>query len=222
MTVYRFKDLGFKPPAGASVIKARDAKMLGDADALLNDAQRTANEIIENAKVHFETERARGFKEGCAAAELDAVDRLVSEHRQLDRKLGEVEADLAQLVSTCVRKILSSFSDTELAEDVVRNALTEMRRENKVQIRLPQALMAAFQSRVTGLVEAYPEIELIDLIEDASLTPPNVIVESFIGRIECDLGKRLEALDAVIARVAAGVSGASNAGHVNAGQADEE
>ncbi len=212
MTMYRFKDLSFKPPSGASLIKSRDAGLLGDADALLKEAQRKADDIIQNAQTHFEAERERGLTEGRAAAELKALERLASEHRQLDQKLGEIEASLAGLVSACVRKIIQSFNDTQLAEDLVHSALTKMRRENKVQIRLPHALMADFQSRVGGLVDTFPEIELIDLIEDASLTPPNAIVESFIGRIECDLGKQLEDLDKVILRVAKGLSNAQTEG----------
>lgn len=202
MQVYRFKDLGFQLPEGSGLIKADAAADLGRANDVVATAEERAAQIVEDAKQHFESERARGFREGQDAAKQEALDRLLTEHQTLEQRLSAMESSLARLVTASVRKIVSSFNDADLAEALVHSALGKVRRENRVQLRVPETLTEAFKSRVDRLIAAFPEIEFIDLVEDPTLVAPNIILETAVGRIDCDLSTKLDDLDRLVTQTA--------------------
>ncbi|WP_199823850.1 hypothetical protein [Labrenzia sp. OB1] len=183
---------------GTSVIKARDFDTLGDAQSVVLAAKSKARQIIEDAEKTYEREKERGYQDGRDLAEKEALGRLLSEQSYLDGKLKDLETDLAKLVKFLVRKVIAGFDDTAIIESVTASALQKMRRENSVQIHLPTSLVEGFEPIVGRLKEAFPSIQTVEIVEDSDLAPPNLIVESRTGRVECNLALELDALDTVI------------------------
>ena len=202
MEIYRFKNLDFRLPQGSGVIKAAQAAKLTAANDIVTSAEAHAAQIIEEAKQHLEDERKRGFVEGQKAAEAAALDRLMQEQATLDACLRDTEESLARLVLASVRKIVHDFDDLELAQSLIKTGLTRVRREKRVQIRVPEALTDALKARLDELLKAFPHIEFMDLIEDPVLEAPNIIIETAVGRIDCDLSGKLEHLEKAITQVA--------------------
>ncbi len=207
MSIYLLKDLDHKLAQGTAVIKRDDFSKVEHANELVRNAEIRAAEIIADAERHFQSEKKRGFTEGMEQSNRDAFERLLNEQLALDKKLSIIEGSLSSLVNACVRKLISTFSNTELAEATTRNALGKMRRENRVQLRVPIDLVAGFKKRVDVIVQDFPEIELIEVLEDSSLVSPNVILESSIGRIDCNFDNKLEDLEILLTRITAHLSG---------------
>ncbi|MEM8796785.1 MAG: type III secretion system stator protein SctL [Pseudomonadota bacterium] len=207
MTYYRLSEIGFRLENGSGIIKAEDADALSQANTIVSDAEARARQIVADAEEHFELEKKRGFEVGQQMAERDAFERLVNEQISLDKGLAEIESSLAHVVVTSVRKIIAHYDDAQLAENMVATALMKMRRQKRLQLRVPPELMSGFEARVQKLVDSAPEVEIIDLIEDASLDAPNVVLESRIGRVDCNLGEKLEELELVIGKITRGLSG---------------
>ncbi len=136
-------------------------------------------------------------------AKLEAAERLLQESGMLDTKLREVERDLVHVVSASVRKLIDTFDDVARAEAVVRGALRQMRREKKAELRVSSEQLAHFKSSIGGIIKEFPEVELVDVIEDATLTSPQVVLETSIGRVEGDFGTRLAELEEIIRTAAA-------------------
>ncbi|MEL6838995.1 MAG: type III secretion system stator protein SctL [Pseudomonadota bacterium] len=203
MEIYRFKELGFRLPQGSGLIKAVDAAKLTAANDIVTSAQTHAAQIIEDAKQHLEDERKRGFAEGQAAANKAALDRLMQEQATLDANLTGIEKSLARLVLASVRKIVHDYDDLDLAEALIHSGLTKVRREKRVQILVPEALTDDLKARVDSLLAAFPQIEFMEVVEDPTLQAPNVIIETAIGRIDCDLSVKLDHLKTAIMEVAA-------------------
>ncbi|WP_341367285.1 type III secretion system stator protein SctL [Yoonia sp. BS5-3] len=203
MDIYRFKKLGFRLPQGSGLIKASEAAKLSAANDLVASAEAQAAQIVEEAKQHLEAERERGFAEGQKAAEQAALERLLTEHATLDAHLSEIEESLARLVLVSVRKIVHGFDDISLAEALIQSGLTKVRREKRVQIRVPEALADTLRERIDALMAAFPAIEFMDVVEDPALRAPNIIIETAVGRIDCDLDAKLTHLDDALTEVAA-------------------
>lgn len=197
---YRLKELGFRLAQGGHVIPADEFDAIEEAARLMRDAEERSAGIIADAKIVYEQEKLRGYEDGLENARLEAIKRLIDEHRILDRALQEVAQDLSILVSSCVRKLIDGFADTARVESIVRIALGKMRREKRVEMRVSPALCPFLRSSVDALRNDFPEIELIDVIEDEALASDQVIVETSLGRVDGNLGQRLEELDLVIRR----------------------
>jgi type III secretion protein L len=109
-----------------------------------------------------------------------------------------VERDLAAVVAASVRKLIDTFDDATRAEAVVRGALRQMRREKKAELRVSTEQLAHFRDAIGAIIKEFPEVELVDVIEDTSLTAPQVVLETSIGRVEGDFGQRLKELDEIL------------------------
>jgi len=203
--IYSPKNVNLSVSKGNGVIKAREYEELDEAHSIVRAAEEKAAEIVEEARTRYQSEKERGYREGRELADKDAFSRLVAEQVHLDRKLADLEKSLAGLVKTSVRSILAGFDDMALAESITLTALQKMRRESHLQIRLPHELIKDFEPVARKLKAAFPEVEAVELIEDGSLTPPNLVIESGTSRIECDLGRKFDELDALIDRTAAGL-----------------
>ncbi|MEL7390233.1 MAG: type III secretion system stator protein SctL [Pseudomonadota bacterium] len=208
MDVYRFKELGFQLPQGSGVIKASKADELNVAHDILTTAKAKATEIIEDAKTFLENEKQRGFAEGQSAANAAALERLLCEQATLDASLSEIEQSLAGLVLASVRKIIHDFSDVALAEALIHNGLNTIRREKRAQVYVPETLTDEMKTRIDSFMAASPHIEFMDVIEDPALTPPNIVIETPIGRIDCNLNNKLDDLAASITNAATNHSAA--------------
>jgi len=198
VSYYRLNDLGFRLAAGAHVVSRAELGALEEATQLVEQAQAKAAEIVKQAQDAHRREMQRGYDEGRARAEIESVERLIAESRVLDRGLERVEKDVVKLVMECVRKIIDGFDEQARAEGIVRGALRKMRREKRVELRAPSGLHAFLRGRIDAIVKEFPEIDLIDVVEDSSLDPAQVIIETSIGRVDGNLSQRLEDLEAVI------------------------
>jgi type III secretion protein L len=195
---YRLKDLGFRLAAGANVVPRAEFAAVADATQLVADAEAKAAEIIKAAEAAFAQEKLRGYEAGLAQAQVESVERLVSESQVLDSSLMVIERDLAKLVAAGVRKIIEDFDDQSRAEAVVRSALKQMRQEKRAQLRAPTGLYEQMRARIGVIVKEFPEVDLIDVVEDTTLEPTQVIIETSVGRVDGNLSHRLDELETVI------------------------
>jgi type III secretion protein L len=191
---YRLREIGVRLASGAHIIPAADFAAIEEARSVVAAAEDRGREIVEGAKKICEEEKLRGYRDGQQQARLEAVERLLAEARTLDSGLQAVERDLAHLVEACVRKIIYGFDDAARAEAAVRQALAKMRRERRVELRTPPALYAFFRATIDAIRREYPEIELIDVVQDESLDAEQIVVESSIGRVDANLGQKLREL----------------------------
>jgi type III secretion protein L len=195
---YRLKELGYRLPAGAQILSKEEFAPIEATTTLLTDAEARAKAIVAEAETAYQRECVRGYEDGLAKAKLDAAERLLQESGMLDAKLREVERDLVHVVSASVRKLVDTFDDTTRAEAVVRGALRQMRREKKAELRVSPEQVGHFKLSIASIIKEFPEVEMVDVIEDTTLTAPQVVLETSIGRVEGDFGQRLIELEEIL------------------------
>jgi type III secretion protein L len=192
---YRLRDFGFALAAGGYVVPRSEFTAIEEATALLEQAEATCAEIVEQARETYESEKRRGYEEGLASARVEVISQLLRESSELDRGLRAVERDLAAIVAECVHKLLLGVDDAIRAEAVVRAALRQMRREKRAELRVPSALYPHFKERIDDILKEFPEVELVDVVEDRALEPTRVIFETAIGRVDGNIAQRLDDLE---------------------------
>ncbi|MDO1583183.1 type III secretion system stator protein SctL [Rhizobium oryzicola] len=206
---YRLNTLGFRLPSGPHVIRRDAFEAVAASEALLQEADRRAAEIIAGAEAAFESEKRRGFEEGLRAARREAAARLFSENLILEQKLAAVETELADLVVAAMRCLLEDFDDRTKAEALVRTALRRMRREKRGELRVSPEQATEMKSSITRIISEFPEVDLVDVVEDESLSAPNIVFETAIGRVDGDLGRTCSELEIAIRAAVTGAVGAS-------------
>ncbi|WP_181705357.1 type III secretion system stator protein SctL [Chthonobacter rhizosphaerae] len=195
---FRVSHLGFSLPAGSAVLKAAEVEAVEAADTILATAEARAAAIVAEAEAAFAREVERGYRKGLADADVAAVDRLIAESAALNQTLRAVEHDLARVVVACVRSLVEDFDDAAKAEALLRSALKQLRREKRVQLRVSPRQVAHLRAALERIQPEFPEIELVDVVEDHALVAPRLIVEAPVGRVDADIGDRLDELERLI------------------------
>lgn len=197
-TFYRLKAFGHGLAAPAGVVKAAALEELGQAGDVLAEAERQAAQLIADAQVVYESEKRRGHAEGRAAADAERAIRMIEDLGRLDSRLADLESELGGVVFASVRQIIAGFEDEALAEQVARSAIASMRSEKRGQLFVSTAALKHTQAALVSILEGFPEIELVDVIEDPELNAPDVRLESAMGVVTFVLDDTLAALQRLL------------------------
>lgn len=191
---YRLQAFGHGVAATGGVIKAAAMAELGQAGDILAEAERQAEAMRAEARRVYESEKLRGHAEGRAEADAERAVRMIEDAARIDARLADLEGELGGVVFACVRQIIQGFEDEALAEQVARSALASMRSEQRGQLHVSTAALKDTRAALPGLLKEFPEIELIDVIEDVDLKAPDVRLESAMGVVTFVLDDALDAL----------------------------
>lgn len=204
---YRLSELGYRLAPGMQILPPEAFAPIPAATALLRDAEARAAAIVAEAEAEYHRRSQAGYEEGLARARLEAIERLLREEGALDAGLRTAETALARVVTTCVRRLVDSFDDDDRAVAAVRGALRQMRRERRAELRVAPGQYAVLKARLDGIVADFPEVELVDLVADPALEPPQIVLESRIGRVAAAVDAGLDELEAILRAAAAGGAG---------------
>jgi type III secretion protein L len=193
-TFYRLQAFGHGVDARHGVIKAGDLAELGQAGDILAEAERQAAALRAEAQQVYEAEKLRGHAEGRAEADAERAIRMIEDVARIDARLADLESELGGVVFAAVRQIIQGFEDEALAEQVARSALASMRKEQRGQLHVSTAALRHTRAALPTVLKDFPEIELVDVIEDPELTAPNVRLESAMGIVTFVLDDTLDAL----------------------------
>ncbi len=191
---YRLQAFGHGVAVTGGVIKAAAMDELGQAGDVLAEAERQAAELRAEAQRVHASEKLRGHAEGRAEADAERAVRMIEDTARIDARLADLESELGGVVFACVRQIIQGFEDEALAEQVARSALASMRSEQRGQLHVSTAALKHTRAALADVLRDFPEIELIDVIEDADLQAPNVRLESAMGVVTFVLDDALDAL----------------------------
>lgn len=186
---------------GQKVIRAADFAAWGDAQALLESARQQADAIIAGAAAKLEAERQRGYEEGLTEARMEQAEKMIDTVSHTIDYFARVESDMVSLVMAAVRKIIDGFDDTERVLIVVKNALSVVRNQKQMTLRLHPQQVDVVRSRVNDLLAAYPGVGYLDIVGDGRLSLESCILESDIGLVEASIEGQIKALEAAFQKV---------------------
>ena len=112
-----------------------------------------------------------------------------------------VENDVVALVMGAVRKIIDGYDDNERVMMVVRGALSVVRNQKQMTLRVPPERLDSLRARVNELLAAYPGVGYLDMVADARLKGDACILESEIGLVEASMDGQITALEGAFRKV---------------------
>lgn len=179
---------------GQRILRAADVGAWADARALLEAAH-------QQAQQEREEERQRGYEEGLAQARMEQAEKMIETVSRTIDYLAHVESDMVHLVMGAVRKIIDGYDESEQVLIVVRNALTVVRNQKQMTLRLHPDQVEAVRSRVNEVLSGFPGVGYIDIVADGRLELGACILESEIGLVEASIDGQVRALEAAFQKV---------------------
>lgn len=189
------------------VLKADDYVVYLEAQEIIKAAQQQAAETADEARKAYEHEKKRGYQDGMAESKAEQTEHMLKVVSKTINYLSDIEDTLANILISCVKKIIGEYNQEDLALSLVKNALQHVRNEKHVTIRIPPAQYSAVQARLNTILAEYKGVGFIDLVADPRLSVGDCIMESEIGVVDASvdvqlmaLQKRFDSLKSIVAR----------------------
>jgi type III secretion protein L len=174
------------------VLKAEHFVAFRDAQELVADAQTQHETIIASAQAAYEAERRRGYADGLAEAKREQAGSMIEIVCHTVEYFSRVESRMVDLVLDSVRKIVGDFDDRTRVVAVVRGALSLVRTEKHLLLRVHPDQVEAVRVKLTDLLSVFPAIEFIDVCGDAGLAQDACAIESDIGIVEANIPNQID------------------------------
>ena len=186
----------------AQVLKSADVVCALEAETVLADAKRRAQEILAEAQKTYDEEKARGRAEGLAEAQGEVAEQILKVVSRSVDYLAGAEADVARVVLTCIRKILGDFPEEELVVREARAALQVVRNEPRVTLRVSTDVETPVRDRIGEILSGNGEVSFLEIVGDEGMERGSCRLESEAGVVDASIEQQLHALEeALNARV---------------------
>ena len=177
------------PSAGTRVLKASEAAVLLEANAVLDAARERVADMERKAGEAYERRREEGYRDGVEEGRLETVLSSVE-------YIEGIEATLVNVVAVAVRKVIGEIDENERIVRIVRNALVTVRNQQHVTIRVAPADEKAVREGLASMLASVPGgASFLDVVPDARLERGACLLESELGVVDASLETQLKALE---------------------------
>ncbi|MDR0674486.1 MAG: HrpE/YscL family type III secretion apparatus protein [Zoogloeaceae bacterium] len=195
--LFQFVEKRFSPAPGQSIIKADEAALFFEAEALLGVARAEEERIRASAEEIYKSRHEEGYREGLMAGKMEYSAKIVETVMRSVEYLESLETSLVRLVGEVTRKLIGEMDHEEVIVRLVRQALNSARSERRVLIRVSARDEAAVRRDLALLLQQRDggAAGFLDILPDPELPPGACILESEMGVIEASLETQLKNLE---------------------------
>ena len=180
------------PSAGTRVLKASEAAVLLEANAVLDAARERVADMERKAGEAYERRREEGYREG----RLEHAEKVMETVLSSVEYIEGIEATLVNVVAVAVRKVIGEIDENERIVRIVRNALVTVRNQQHVTIRVAPADEKAVREGLASMLASVPGgASFLDVVPDARLERGACLLESELGVVDASLETQLKALE---------------------------
>jgi len=171
------------------------SRLLFEAGTIVRDAERRADEVIEQA-------RTEGYAQGLAHAQSLMAQHLLDAQRQAHEFLEASQQRIVALAVAILERIAPALGEPQVVAALVEEALSALQAEKYLRIRVTDPAADATQEMLERWRREHPQVETAQVLADPHLAPFTCVVESELGRIEAGLSAQLDAIRAKLMAVA--------------------
>lgn len=195
-TLFRLGRDAVTPAAGTRVLKASEAFLLLEAQTLLDAARERAAEMDREAQAAYERRREEGYRDGREEGRLEHAEKVLETVLSSVEYIEGIESTLVRVVSEAIRKVIGEVDENERIVRIVRNALTTVRNQQRVLIRVAPADEKPVREALAAMLTAVPgSTSFVDVVGDARLERGACLLESELGVVDASLETQLKALE---------------------------
>lgn len=194
------KDEFYFAPGQKIVTKDEYAKYT-EANQVIQDAQRRAEQIIADAQVIYEEEKKRGFEEGMTEGNKKISEHMIEYVSKSVANLENFENDIIQVVMQALRKIVGDIDQDTLIMGIVHNALERVRDQKKVTLIVAPAQEQTVRDRLSEIMREFPTITFMQVERDNRIKTGGCMLVTEMGMVDATLEIQLEAIEKSLKRV---------------------
>lgn len=192
------------------IIEETDAK----ANQILSDAQNQANVVVETAnneatriieearkkaEQDYEMIKNQAYQEGFSKGESDGLTKFQNDSYEaikslevlasstFDMKKNIIDSatlDIVELVTAIADKVCHVKFDTKMLYKITLDAIKQLNDKENITIIVNPQLVEHINKLANHFKEEFPKLQSIKILEDNSVSPDGVIVETLNTRLD--------------------------------------
>ncbi|OIO58864.1 MAG: HrpE/YscL family type III secretion apparatus protein [Verrucomicrobia bacterium CG_4_10_14_3_um_filter_43_23] len=199
--MFCLKEDQFYPEPGKKIIKKEEYAIFLNANQIVEEAQKKAARIVEEAKQAYADEKKRGFNEGMAEGNKKISELMIESVSKSLKNFENFENDIIQVVMQALKKIVGELNADELIIGIVKNALAMVRDQKKVTLIVSPSQEKVVREKLDEIMKGYPTISFIQLDRDPRLKEGGCLLVTEMGMVDATLEIQLEAIQKSLKRV---------------------
>ena len=199
------------------IIEETDAKVqqiLGDAEnqsqnileTANNEAARIIEEARKKAEQEYETIKQQAYQEGFTKGEqdgltnfqnnsydaLNSLDVLASTTFDMKKNIiDSASIDIVELVASIADKICHLKFDTKMLYKITLDAIKQLNDKESITIIVNPLLVDRINALADKFKQEIPKLQSIKILEDNSVSPDGVIVETLNSRLDSRISTQI-------------------------------
>ena len=170
-----------------------------EAERIIEEARKKAQQEYEQIKKQaYDEGFQKGQQDGLYKFQNDAVEGLkslevlVSSNFELKKNIiDSASLDIVELVSIIADKICHVKFDNEILYNITLEAIKQLNDKENITIIINPKLVDNITELIPNFREEFSKIETLKIIEDNSLSPDGVIVETLNSRLDSRISSQI-------------------------------
>lgn len=170
------------------------------------EAERIIEESRKRAEADYDTVKQQAYEEGFqkgveeglekfkqdAAEALKSLDTLSSASFDMKKNIIDSAAlDIVELVSAIADKVCHIKFDDEILHKITLDAIKELNEKENITIIVNPKLVENITSMIEDFKNEIPKLESVKIVEDNSVSPDGVIIETLSTRLDSRISTRI-------------------------------
>lgn len=177
------------------IVQTANAEAIRIVEQARKDAQETYESIKQQA---YQEGFEQGQRDGLAKFNEDAINALNSldtlSSSSFDMKKNIIDSatlDIIELVATIADKVCHIKFDEKVLEKITIDAIKQLNDKENITIIVNPELVENINSLIPNFKEEFPKIQSIKILEDNSVSPDGVIVETLNTRLDSRISAQI-------------------------------
>jgi type III secretion protein L len=183
------------------IIKSDDYLEYIKAQDIITRAKQEAERIKQEARLHYEQERQRGYEDGLMEGKMAITEQMMENVSKTVDYFSSIEDKVVDTVIIALKKIIGEMHEKDLIMGVVRNALSVVRMQKQVTLRVCPSQKELVQTEINNIIAEFPGISFLDVVPDTRLKEGGCIIETDIGVVDASINTQLEAIKKSLSKV---------------------
>lgn len=196
--VFRIIESSISIPSTVTVLRQEEYSQLREATTIIERAKQQAKEIIEQAEEEKATYCQRGYQEGLEQGKAEHTEKIMDTVLEAVDFIESLENAVVKTVVEAMHKVLGDMNVEERIVAVVSHALSYVRNQAKVTIRVADHEAYAVQQALQSSMGTAYNIQIIDVVGDHRLAPGSCLLESALGIVDASVETQLKGLERAI------------------------
>lgn len=186
----------FDLESGSPVVKADEAAAVATAADVIAAAETEAAKVAEDAKAAYEAEKARGYADGLEKGRLEILQQKLDLVDESASFMERTEQAMADIVIKALKKFVAEVGDKEVVVEIVRKSMrTIVRNQRQIRVKVAPEQLENVKARMKAIVQEFPSLNYVDVVEDPRLSPTACVVETDAGSVEASVEGQLAAIE---------------------------